>query len=319
MRCGQGRLPFAAMEVRLRPSRARDCRNCRLPKVSAVTHENGHGEGSDRRLLRDARALVACDPWPPGPEKKSRRQSPTIWTCSVPSCTVSRTTRRSIVGGCSACSREVRRRDRTQAHEHQRRASRAGLPRHRRIQAVSELPAPASGRGRRSSCREFASSDLVRLVSEEVERPAAPPDVPDVLASLVDPPARASSPRSTREGPWKRQLAGPVLTVDYLRQMSEPSAGASWATLMSEGRFDLAQRDHVAAGSMETARPAAHPPPCRRHHSEGLVARQGPEAPESFKTEKRTVRGVIATRTSPVASTATSRARSQVPGPESST
>jgi hypothetical protein len=62
------------------------------------------------------------------------------------------------------------------------------------------------------------SPDLIRLVSEEVSRPAESPHVSDVLASLVDPPRREKAPGSVRETPWRRFRPGPSPIVDYLEQ-----------------------------------------------------------------------------------------------------
>jgi Domain of unknown function (DUF3883) len=96
-----------------------------------------------------------------------------------------------------------------------------------------------------------ASSDLVRLVSEEVERPAALPDVPDVLASLVDPPTRAPAPRSTREGPWKRQRTGSVPTVDYLereaRNRALGDAGEAFVIRFEQERLAHVGQERLAS------------------------------------------------------------------------
>jgi hypothetical protein len=103
-----------------------------------------------------------------------------------------------------------------------------------------------------------ASPDLVRLVSEDVERPADVPAVPDVLASLVDPPARARAPRSVRDSPWKGARATPVPTVDYLereaRNHALGNAGESFVIRFEQERLARAGQGRLAGKIEHVAR-----------------------------------------------------------------
>lgn len=99
--------------------------------------------------------------------------------------------------------------------------------------------------------RLAGSPDLVRLVSEEVQAPAEVPSVPDVLASLVNPPTKTPAPRSLQENPWKRARARAAPTVDYLereaRNRALGEAGELFAIRFEQERLARAGHERLAS------------------------------------------------------------------------
>jgi hypothetical protein len=98
--------------------------------------------------------------------------------------------------------------------------------------------------------RLAANPGLVRLVSEEVERPTEAPTVPDVLASLVNPPTRSVAPRSTRESPWARRKPGAAPAIDYLereaRNRALGEAGELFVVRFEQERLARAGHERLA-------------------------------------------------------------------------
>lgn len=106
--------------------------------------------------------------------------------------------------------------------------------------------------------RLAASPDLVRLVSEEVERAEEPPSESDVLSALVDPPRRAPVPHSVRERPWNRPRVGPVPAVDYLereaRNRALGDAGETFVVRFEQERLLRAGQERLASKIEHVAR-----------------------------------------------------------------
>jgi hypothetical protein len=107
--------------------------------------------------------------------------------------------------------------------------------------------------------RLASNAELVRVVAEEVDRPANSPAVGGAALVAVEcPPPQRSSLRAAREGAWKRRRAPPAPMVDYLEREARNHAlgekGEAFVIRFEQERLARAGQERLASQIQHVAK-----------------------------------------------------------------